>query len=752
MHWFYWTTQQHAALLVISGQDPQVIAQRLNTKAAVVQFWSDTFNAAGVQKIGESEAERIRTILRGMLEWERLQEPVYALLQGATVRDVVLQYRVKEEWLKIWLARFLKAGRKCLRDIFELCLALERNENIEDEISKQYDQGLLHILREQVASKAYYERSPSFSGKLFEQAVLLAMKQDVEKAAQKFGLNTDFLASLKSIYSVEADEKVALEQRRSLQAYISAGTTALKNGPSQQIELRTVAIEILCGKDMHSLAKRDQVDEEWLARLFSTFRSAGLRSLGGNVPDKEKVVVKLLQGTKVISLNHKLTRGRHCLLKWRGPHTTREKEELSHEILSWRERYLCAASKSIGPACGRLFIISGTPTSGKTTLINMIRLEPSLNAVVVPKYATRSWRNVSDDTQYNATVSDKAFDFTYPYHNNRYGVSVQAIYDILSRGFNGFIIVSPPRIVRQMKQVLGSLATTIYLHSNRAEAELVEIVTQRRNATGVYRNILTQELDKEVRTRTINMRVVRRQYVENIALYDHVLLNTASQENLLLQLKNIVRAYQEDRYCQRARPSGGNVLFLLCAPPSSGKGTLSKALAIMGTKVITNFTKVADRAKRDNDGSEINPLGVWCNKKEMRGIIDDKMYDVTYLFNWTRYGVTSRELWKKVCSQCPQLLVTNIQAIERFRKSFGPLVVPLYLYTTRTEEQIYEYLVKTKRLPSDQANARLAKAHEVYKDFIKNIHIFCHVLLNTGNPDDLVDQMFNLLRFYKREE
>jgi guanylate kinase len=382
-------------------------------------------------------------------------------------------------------------------------------------------------------------------------------------------------------------------------------------------------------------------------------------------------------------------------------------------------------------------------------LINMLRERPGLRPAVVPKYATRRWRGLEDDTQFEREISDSTFDFVYPYHLNRYGIKASDISEILSTGRNAFVVVSPPRVVRSIKRYFGPLAVSIYLHSNRAEVQLEEIVARRHAAIGGGSQ--ETKLEEEVKKRTINLRVMRRQYVDNIDLYDHVLLNTASPADLLSQLSGVVYFYSKNPTLTRRRVNGEVAIFLLCAPPSSGKGTLSEALRLMGTSYISNVTKVTDRAPRDNDGSEIHALGSWCGpdkRSERRGIIHEKQYDITYLFNDTRYGLNTEDIWTGISRGRAQLVITNMQVIPRLRRVFGSLIVPVYLYSTRTPREIRNYLIETKRLTGVQADRRLKKANLVFRDYIQHIDWFHHVLLNTGDVDDLIDQMFNLLSRY----
>ncbi|MCP3957993.1 MAG: hypothetical protein GY719_09085 [bacterium] len=576
-------------------------------------------------------------------------------------------------------------------------------------------------------------------------------EESVRKWAEKFdgagreGITPEAIARIKNFLHGcrRGTATRGPDLERDLKTYLTQGATAMRQAGERPATPVTPLIEVLAGNSRDDVARKYDIDSDLLLSWLESFEKAGREALGENREEKTRAVLSLLKGDDKIVLSEDLPGKGASPLSWRGPYAGKEEERLAIELLEWREVFLEAGGESVTNPCGHLFILSGAPTAGKTMLINMLIREKDLRPAAVPKYTSRAWRGPDDDSEQHDEINDQDFEFTYPYNENRYGLQAGDIRDILSQGFNAFVAVSPPRIVRSIKKLLGPLAVSLYLHSDRAERNLEETVRERRPHESA------DELERKVRAKTINLRLRHRQYVDNIALYDHVLLNTSSRRVLLKQAKSVIRLYDRMDAPSAMPGFGANVLFLLCAPPGSGKATISRILEDFGGKLIENLHKEVDRVKRENDGKEIVPLGELDDGREKRGIIKEVRRDLTYISNGSRYGIQCDEIWEKFSEGKVQLVITNMKAIARFRRRFGPIVVPVYVYTPKSEQELLEYFTEEKKLCRRLAAERVKQVERVFLEFVDKIAMFRHVILNTATRDDIADQMLNLLEHYE---
>ena len=85
---------------------------------------------------------------------------------------------------------------------------------------------------------------------------------------------------------------------------------------------------------------------------------------------------------------------------------------------------------------------------------------------------------------------------------------------------------------------------------------------------------------------------------------------------------------------------------------------------------------------------------------------------------------------------------------HQFNEIFGQAAIGVYLHATRTQDEIFE-LQKKKTGSEEKAERKVRKMEEIHQDYIKNINKFKHVLLNTIEKEDLWEQMFRLIKYYK---
>lgn len=383
----------------------------------------------------------------------------------------------------------------------------------------------------------------------------------------------------------------------------------------------------------------------------------------------------------------------------------------------------------------RFYIISGSSGSGKTVLLDLIQNQCTFKAVIAPKYSTRSERKGEfDDIKHVAQINDEEYTFVYPMNNYIYGIRAGEVMDIIGQGYNVFIVLSDLRIVEEVKQFFGSIAVSLYIYRNLSPAQLGKVLEEREKARGIKQEN-TVPFPKQKQTRLNRLYLMQRQYVDNITLFDHAILNTRKPQDMLQQVTNLVEGYEKGIMRKGMK---GPVIFLIAAASGAGKHTLMSAMYDLGRRKISVVKKATTRPIHVDDGSEIYRVDD----------IDPSKFDINYVFHDTAYGIATAQMWQNLSQGRPQILITNIQQFHKFRRKFGPLVVCVYLHATRTRKQLFEWQVKRHK---DVAKAKL-KAKEldrVHQDYIENIAEFQHVLLNTLEKEDFWDQMFRLIKLYR---
>jgi len=387
----------------------------------------------------------------------------------------------------------------------------------------------------------------------------------------------------------------------------------------------------------------------------------------------------------------------------------------------------------------RIYILSGGSGSGKTELLNSMLLANAEKSVSSPKYSDRKKRNKNDDIiTVNVEEFDKEeFTFVYSMNNNIYGLKAKEIVDCLKNGQNVFIIISDLRVIEEFKKHFGTLVSVIYIFRNMNEDELNVILENRKKEKTNIPDTNNIEEDTESKIRKNRLYLIQRQYVENIALFDHVILNrTDKKEEMLEQLNNIVNSYSNEKTIAKIN---GPVLFLIAAASGAGKRTLMHAMFKMGRRSIKVIKKYTNRGVQPDDGDEIIP------NTEIEFNTD---FDIKYPFGKNWYGIKSNDIWNNLAHGFPQIIITNMNEFHQFSKKFGSAAIGVYLHATRTKEEIFE--LQKKKLGSEKdAQEKVDKMEEIHRGYINSIANFKHVLLNTIEKEDLWEQMFRLIKYYQ---
>lgn len=469
-----------------------------------------------------------------------------------------------------------------------------------------------------------------------------------------------------------------------------------------------------------------------------------------------------------------------------------------------------------------LYIIMGASGSGKTTLLQHIVYDKGLcNATI--KYSTRKTRPdvmdsfgkllIKDDvTHLSLKRLENKCDILYEINNNKYGVDTKEIVAGLDSNPKGLVLIlSDIRAIKFLKkkvEAAGHLVKVIYLLSrmdsaaeftrtwqNRAADEiknfndsvlacqkLININRKIKDEILSFLRVLEhnqEELNIESVTklcdkltsllpqsesskkRSEKIRLMFTQYVHNIGLFDYVILNTTTKDDMFMQAVNIIE-HNNDTSKQRLvkhKLLKGPVVFVVCASPKSGKGTLMENLNIMGASQIQITPKYADREPAPNDKRD----GMYAKGKEEFDLEFPNNNENDF-WTWsfhatvdgkgTRYAVKKEDIVSRLNKGICQIFVSNFEQLERVTdendtsllnilNDIKARLVFIYLHRVRTDEEINEEVLDIgKRL----------EIRDVHKKYIDNIAKIDHVIINPDYltySEDLHDQMMSLIELYQ---
>jgi len=429
----------------------------------------------------------------------------------------------------------------------------------------------------------------------------------------------------------------------------------------------------------------------------------------------------------------------------------------------------------------RLFIISGASGSGKTTLLEQVLREGDCYSAAATKYTERPPRvNEFDDTKHVASIDDAQCDVRYVINGFKYGLRIADVDAQLASGVNVAVILSDFRVIRRLKERFGFRAVALYVSSEIDPAKLLKIHGQRHQfsptdeqKSSLYRQFSRLKSAAELQTwnrvfefasdfveawreyipdsksaqiRTQKIRTFHDRYIENIALFDHVILNYREPDDMLTQYRSLVRYY---RFAGRSTVELP-LFFVVAASSGAGKGVMMEALRKIGSDRVAVVPKIARRERKEGDAEDgMVPIG--------NAPFPDEI-DFRWSFHkgeessGTEYGISSVTVKDNISAGHHQIVVSNMGQFENFRSRYGDRVVFIYLHRVQTQEAMEAREHKRGRTP-EEARDRIAEVRTVHEEYLTRIAEFRHVLLNTTDyAEDLFDQMFRLIEHYDSEQ
>ncbi len=184
--------------------------------------------------------------------------------------------------------------------------------------------------------------------------------------------------------------------------------------------------------------------------------------------------------------------------------------------------------------------LTGASGSGKSTAVEYFQdpdyvhdfFEPKL----IAKYTTRSARldehgevNEHGEVICVDTIPAKC-DLVYEQYRVRYGLELKNILEPLANGLSPIVILNDVRVVEDVRAALGKLVHSIFIFRKTPTLEWYHELAKTKGSMS----------EEEILRRYHKAQIIGRIYTENIQLFDYVILNMGSLEELKCQVARIV--------------------------------------------------------------------------------------------------------------------------------------------------------------------------------------------------------------------
>ncbi len=182
-------------------------------------------------------------------------------------------------------------------------------------------------------------------------------------------------------------------------------------------------------------------------------------------------------------------------------------------------------------------------------------------------------------------------------------------------------------------------------------------------------------------------------------------------------------------------------LVVVVGTPGSGKDLLIQGVNDLGTQHAQIVPKHTSRKRNPNDSNEMI-----CSDDPN---CDLENCDLVYENFGDSYGIKCNLVWEGLQGGSFQVVViSNVEAINRLREIFGQLLMLIYVHSELSADEYLQSEKSTSGM-TEYVKKRVEGYRIAFDLYLEHYLAFEHVLIYSGVPEDLYDQIFRLFNAYE---
>lgn len=258
-----------------------------------------------------------------------------------------------------------------------------------------------------------------------------------------------------------------------------------------------------------------------------------------------------------------------------------------------------------------IITLTGPSASGKSYVIHQIKdvAEDFVGFLPInfPKYTTREYRVEEILQKRNGEIPDvvsvdeipSKCDLVYGTYGKEYGLDTKDLQEKLNHGISPLVVVNDVRAVEELKKVFkGDVLSLFIFRRIPSFRETKKLCNERGNVS-----------DEEIFQRYLKATSLYRIYIENITIFDKVILNVedASDEKnyTKLQITNVLKGVFEGRISLNKNVTEKPKLFIISGNSASGKDDIIQGVRKMGKLQAEIIPKHTSRQQANDDRDEM---------------------------------------------------------------------------------------------------------------------------------------------------
>jgi len=188
--------------------------------------------------------------------------------------------------------------------------------------------------------------------------------------------------------------------------------------------------------------------------------------------------------------------------------------------------------------------ITGPSRVGKSTTIRYLLAcaDRDFRPTLVSKYTTRSQRTDDKDDEVRC-VKDipPECDLVYDQYGARYGLELRTVFQCIANGQSPIVVLNDVRAVEDVRDSLGKLVRSLF------------IFRENPSSTDYQKELVKSRGKEDAKPRFEKAQTIFRTYIENIHLFDHVIINSWTFGELEAQVRQIVKGLKDPNWPLRKR-------------------------------------------------------------------------------------------------------------------------------------------------------------------------------------------------------
>lgn len=258
--------------------------------------------------------------------------------------------------------------------------------------------------------------------------------------------------------------------------------------------------------------------------------------------------------------------------------------------------------------CGKSYVMDKFSEMEEELRKEGIVFEP----VRIKKYTTREYREeefeqIHDGHEDRVDVCSveelpEDCDLVYQTYGKKYGLKKALLQDMLDKGKCPIVVINDVRVVEELKKEFASRVLALYIFREIPKYDSYVNVAKQRG--GVDDVETTDRFNKAI--------AIHRTYIENISLFDRVILNvknytgkSGEMDCTRLQIKNIIKGVMDSKIKLSTKNKRSEKLFIICGNAASGKDDIIQSINTMGKLQAFILPKYTSRAQDIDDGAEM---------------------------------------------------------------------------------------------------------------------------------------------------